>query len=233
LKAVALERSVPLLERRPALDEDLAAIVERAMSPSPAERFSSMRAFARALLPFASDRARALWEGAFDEVELAELLARRDSGVTLPFVDEPTAPRPARERPAAWSDRAVRAATGSHTWPAVEPATVAPVRRRGPKGAALVVVAVALAVAAVAIGARGHASSVEPAAAAVVALPRPAAPPAPAARPGKRIFVAAPLAITVARVRHALGTPPPVADPAPRSRDALVGDEIFAPPKTY
>jgi serine/threonine-protein kinase len=235
LRAIALERPVALRVRRPTLDEDFASVVERAMSPSPEERFASIRAFARALLPFASDRARASWEGAFDEIDTAELLARRDSATTLPFVSEAATTRPPGPRPAAPSER-VRG--GSHTWPAVEPATIRPLRRR--RGRALVAIAVAVAAMAAAVGlaTRRPAARATPsiAAAATVVVPvAPAARPAGPARPSRRIFVEAPLAISVGRPRRAPGdatTPSLVASP-PRSRDALVGDDIFSTPKSY
>jgi serine/threonine-protein kinase len=50
---------------RPELPPELEAIILRAMSLQPADRYDSMRSLGAALLPFASDRCRSIWSGAF------------------------------------------------------------------------------------------------------------------------------------------------------------------------
>ena len=52
-------------ERRPDLPADLEAVVMRAMNLNPMARFDSVEALGRALIPFASERARLIWEEAF------------------------------------------------------------------------------------------------------------------------------------------------------------------------
>jgi len=52
----------------PTLRVELEAIVVRAMRPKPAERFPSLKAFAAALLPFASPAARAAWAPRFERM---------------------------------------------------------------------------------------------------------------------------------------------------------------------
>ena len=63
LQAIVMDKPMPLRERRPELPEGLVRVVERAMNPLPWERFASVRDLGRALLPFASPKARAIWEG--------------------------------------------------------------------------------------------------------------------------------------------------------------------------
>jgi serine/threonine protein kinase len=51
------------------IDSALEAVILRAMSRDPRERFSSVDSFGRALLPFASQMARALWQEDFERSE--------------------------------------------------------------------------------------------------------------------------------------------------------------------
>ena len=51
----------------PEISEELEAIVLRTLDQDPAKRFPSMRHLARALLPYASPRGRAVWSDAFEE----------------------------------------------------------------------------------------------------------------------------------------------------------------------
>jgi serine/threonine-protein kinase len=51
----------------PEISEELEAIVLRTLDQDPAKRFPSMRHLARALLPYASPRGRAIWSDAFEE----------------------------------------------------------------------------------------------------------------------------------------------------------------------
>lgn len=59
----------PPRKHRPALPVEFEAVLLRALSTSPDARYESVRAFASALLPFASDEARALWSREFNERE--------------------------------------------------------------------------------------------------------------------------------------------------------------------
>ena len=65
LARVARGRFEPPRALRPELAEGLEAAILQAMAVDPARRFRTMRAFGRALLPFASERARVLWERSF------------------------------------------------------------------------------------------------------------------------------------------------------------------------
>jgi len=68
-------------ELRPDLPEGLQRIIDRATSRDPAERFPSVRALGKALLPFASPRAALTWGNTFSDAPLpgvtAPLPARR------------------------------------------------------------------------------------------------------------------------------------------------------------
>lgn len=56
---------------RPELPPELEAIILRAMSLQPLDRYDSMRSLGAALVPFASDRCRSIWGGAFLGTPLA------------------------------------------------------------------------------------------------------------------------------------------------------------------
>ncbi|MBL8685486.1 MAG: protein kinase [Myxococcales bacterium] len=62
LAAIRDSRRAPLHALRADLPASLANIVERALDAAPTERFESVGELARALVPFASERARARWE---------------------------------------------------------------------------------------------------------------------------------------------------------------------------
>jgi eukaryotic-like serine/threonine-protein kinase len=57
----------PIGHYRPDLPEEFQQVVAKAMSLEPADRFVSVRAMGRALLPFASDRTRLLWQESFGD----------------------------------------------------------------------------------------------------------------------------------------------------------------------
>jgi serine/threonine protein kinase len=65
LQAIVTEKPMPLAQRRPDLPPGLVRVVERAMRPVPWERFPSVRDLGHALLPFASPKARVIWEDTF------------------------------------------------------------------------------------------------------------------------------------------------------------------------
>jgi serine/threonine-protein kinase len=67
LQAIVTEKPMPLAERRPDLPTVLVRVVERAMSPLPYARFPSVRDLGHALLPFATPKARVIWEDTFPE----------------------------------------------------------------------------------------------------------------------------------------------------------------------
>ena len=62
----------PPRELRPDLDPELERVISRAMSTDPKLRFPSVRQLGRMLLPFASERARVLWQEAFGPISEAE-----------------------------------------------------------------------------------------------------------------------------------------------------------------
>ena len=62
----------PPRELRPDLDPELERVIARAMSTDPKLRFASVRQLGRMLLPFASERARILWQEAFGPISDAE-----------------------------------------------------------------------------------------------------------------------------------------------------------------
>ena len=62
ISAILLEEPPPPSERVAGIDPRLEAVILRAMSRSPSDRFPDMRALARALLPLASPSVRTIWE---------------------------------------------------------------------------------------------------------------------------------------------------------------------------
>ncbi len=86
LQKLATKKVVPPSKLVRGIPGDLEAIVLRALSKEPEKRFESMLALARALLPFASARGRAVWEPAFAEgaaalLDASTLELRRDTTV--------------------------------------------------------------------------------------------------------------------------------------------------------
>lgn len=72
----------------PEVPAELDAVVERAMRTDREGRFPSVEAMARALLPFASERARAIWEPALEEVAEGEsLVPRYEAAPTVRIAD--------------------------------------------------------------------------------------------------------------------------------------------------
>jgi serine/threonine-protein kinase len=74
--------------RRADLPAPLVAVVLRAMSPAPSERFESARALGAALLPFASARAREQWSSVLTDARESETLA--SASRTQPALAEPS-----------------------------------------------------------------------------------------------------------------------------------------------
>jgi serine/threonine-protein kinase len=76
----------PPRKHRPDVPEGFEAIILKAMANSPAERYASVRALGSDLVPFASERSRALWEPFFAAEKHVD---------TLPGADSPPPTRPA------------------------------------------------------------------------------------------------------------------------------------------
>ncbi len=95
LQAIVTQMPVPLRERRGDLPDGFDRIVERAMNPLPWERFGSVRELGRVLLPYASPKARAIWEEIFTRTSDAAAVAEPPrASHTMPM---PTPePRPRR-----------------------------------------------------------------------------------------------------------------------------------------
>jgi len=98
LHAIVTVTPVPLRTRRADLPAGLERVVERAMNPLPWERFASVRELGRALLPYASPKARAIWE---------ELFTAGDPAVA----PEPELPRGSHTMPMPTPERPVRFAS--------------------------------------------------------------------------------------------------------------------------
>jgi serine/threonine protein kinase len=95
LQAIVTQTPVPLQERRADLPEGFVRIVERAMNPLPWERFGSVRELGRVLLPYASPKARAIWEEIFTGASDAAAAAEPPrASHTMPM--PPPEPRPRR-----------------------------------------------------------------------------------------------------------------------------------------
>ncbi len=67
LRSMAKGTFDPPRKYAPEISQELEAIVVRTLEQEPSKRFPSMRHLARALLPYASPRGRAVWSGAFEE----------------------------------------------------------------------------------------------------------------------------------------------------------------------
>jgi serine/threonine-protein kinase len=65
LQSIVNEMPIPLRERRRDLPEGLDRVVARAMHPVPSRRYPSVRELGRALLRYASPKARVIWEETF------------------------------------------------------------------------------------------------------------------------------------------------------------------------
>jgi eukaryotic-like serine/threonine-protein kinase len=181
LQAIVTEKPVPLAERRPGLPDGLTRLIARAMSPLPWERFPSMREVGRALLPFASPKARLIWEDTFTDASTPALPpeAPRESQ-TMPM---PT-PTPPPARLAAELSTAKASLSQGTLAPAVtSTARVSPPARAG-RVAAGILIGVAVAVGGFLLLSRGaRAPEATAPAATSTAVAPPAASPPPAVTP--------------------------------------------------
>jgi serine/threonine-protein kinase len=200
LQAIVTEKPMPLAERRPDLPPALVHVVERAMSPLPYARFASVRDLGHALLPFASQKARLIWEDTFPAPEAPAPVVAPEPPRGSRTMENPTPMQP-RFRSAAEISTAKGAAGFDNSGtlsPAVNSTKELGLSSGGGRGRVIggLVAGLALAVGGFLFFSRGT-SAPQPAPAPVAATPAPPAapPPAPAA--------AAPVA-----------APPPVA-PAP------------------
>jgi len=210
LQAIVTETPVPLIELRSDLPDGLERVVARAMSRLPWDRFPSMRELGRALLPYASPKARVIWEETFTAGAAAPEPAPARESHTMPM---PT-PQPAPARHASAVATAKVPADSGTLSPAVTSKSMlgldATVQGRGGRGKMIVgtLVGLALAAGAFALFTRGSSGP------ATIAAPAPAPAPAPAAAvapPAPTPVVAAPAPAT-----------PPAAAPAPTPQPAPV-----------
>lgn len=89
----------PLREVRPDVDDGLCAVIERAMSRAPRDRFPTVDAFGCALLPFASERLQRLYEGELNEpLTPSALSAETEAFASSRTVPGPTTKSGVRER---------------------------------------------------------------------------------------------------------------------------------------
>ncbi|MDB4983381.1 MAG: hypothetical protein JWM82_4133 [Myxococcales bacterium] len=98
LQAIVTQTPVPLRDWRRDLPEGFDRVVERAMNPLPWERFGSVRELGRELLPYASPKARAIWEETFTRTADAAAVTpppRASHTMLLPT------PQPRNRRPVA------------------------------------------------------------------------------------------------------------------------------------
>jgi hypothetical protein len=80
---------------RPELPEELEAVILRAMAKEPTERFESVQAFGRALLPFAGEEVRVVFRRAFGSAgETAAYKAITATPSSVPSINPPPAELP-------------------------------------------------------------------------------------------------------------------------------------------
>jgi serine/threonine protein kinase len=223
LQAIVTQTPVPLRERRADLPEGFARIVERAMNPLPWERFGSVRELGRVLLPYASPKARAIWEESFTRTSDAPAVAEPPrSSHTMPM---PT-PEPRPRRLAAEHTTAKARLDSGTLSPAVTDTGAAHLgadassRRRTMIGGTLL--GVALAVGGFVLVTRASPAPQPRLPAAAVSAPAPVTPP-PAAVASPPAAVATPPAPVVAT--------PPVAAPLP-AKEAVAPEAAAKPAPT-
>jgi serine/threonine protein kinase len=214
LQAIVTETPVPLIELRSDLPDGLERVVARAMSRLPWDRFPSVRDLGRALLPYASAKARVIWEDTFAAgAPTAVAPAPERESHTMPMAT----PEPAPARFASPIPTAKGVGDSGTLAPAVTSASSlrlgATTRTRGGRGKMVVGTLAGLALAAGAFAVFTRGSSRPPPAATPIAAPAPpravtliAPPPPPAAAP------AAPAPPPIAPA----AAPPPAAAAPPR-----------------
>lgn len=168
LRTIVEGRFASPLERGAKIDGELDRVIVRALSPKPELRFDSVRAFGRALLPFASEETRSRWRGTFDEHDakprdderLLDTLHQRSS----PQLASPSTPAASVDAPAV-----ERASASDDLQQTLAAAAVA---RRSGKGhrpsSSVVAIAIALSMAIV-VGVAGYAHQFKRRAAAATA----------------------------------------------------------------
>ena len=224
LQAIVMDKPMSLHERRPALPEGLVRVVERAMNPLPWERFASVRDLGRALLPFASPKARVIWEDTFPETAspaAAPPSAPLRESRTMPM---PT-PTPAPLRAAAAISSAKAPFDSGTLSPAITSHEVldAPARLRPGRVIGAIVAALAIAGGGFLMFSRGSRPPESPPA--VAAAPAPVAAPPPVTPPPPPPPAVAAPELPVARAREVPPTedktekePAPTPTPAARLR---------------
>jgi serine/threonine-protein kinase len=94
------------------LPDDFQAVITRAMSLQPADRFPDLRHMGRALLPFATPRTQLLWRDQFSEAAVAAAARGAEGASPVPVTDQTpgpmrsplsmTASMPGTRQPAGW-----------------------------------------------------------------------------------------------------------------------------------
>jgi Protein kinase domain len=80
-KEIVAGASLPPRAHRPDIPPSLELVVQRAMNVDPKSRFDSTKELGRALLPFASNRVRSIWEDAFGlDLPISDVWADATSG---------------------------------------------------------------------------------------------------------------------------------------------------------
>jgi serine/threonine-protein kinase len=210
MRAIAEGRFPPPRARRHDLPAAVEAIVMRAMDMVPDRRYESVHALGRALLPFASAKARVLWSDYYGAARAPAAVAAPAPGTTI-LPAGAAAPLPATRTsartPTPPPATPAGAPAASMPTPVSEPLPFAPPRRRW--------VLPALALAAVAAAAAAWVLSRPRPVAPAVAPPAPAVPApaaAPAAPPPAPV---APAAAAPSPRPAAKPEPPPAAEPRP------------------
>jgi serine/threonine-protein kinase len=81
----------PAQTHRPDLPDGFQAVIARAMAIDPGARYPGLRPMGRALLPFASEKARLVWSSQFESETINEALARR-ARAGIPATDQMPGP---------------------------------------------------------------------------------------------------------------------------------------------
>lgn len=214
----------PPSSRRPSIPPSLDAVVMRALTRDPAQRFSSVRALAAALLPFASEPVRATWSGEFAPhapkaprpIHTAPTL--RDESPSAPLFDPRSVPRLAPDPEEALPSRPVSTKRGVARPPRYSDLQAAPAPT--PSSRRMLWPALAAGVALLAtvalLAARSLSSpSPQPEAPPVTAVPAPAALPEPEPEPAPPPAAQLPIAPPPPAVVAAPAVLPDAGAPAP------------------
>lgn len=133
----------PIDEARPGLEPDLVAAVTRALSSKREDRYPTMLAFGRVLLPFATERGRRRWTDEFANASLGppppELMVTKSEAKPEPIIEpEPKTPptlpeEKAKDETVAEPAPASEPEAPPEPEPETAPVALAPAPRTGPK----------------------------------------------------------------------------------------------------